>query len=115
MITKFLTDVTTKFNPFTKRAKTCRSFLAHLPPNARQTMKIKTTILPRDSQEPSSIYVKFSTFNVNTLLGYSADRCTTEDGKELHLDTEKLGIKDVMEEINRHSRGLNRQADLLGN
>jgi len=97
MITKFLTDVTTKFNPFTKRAKTCRSFLAHLPPNARQTMKIKTTILPRDSQEPSSIYVKF------------------KDGKELHLDTEKLGIKDVMEEINRHSRGLNRQADLLGN
>ena len=41
--------------------------------------------------------------------------CSIEDGKELHLDTEKLSIKDVMEEVDRHSRGLNRQADLLGN
>lgn len=39
----------------------------------------------------------------------------TEDGKEMHLDTEKLGIKDIMEEVDRHSRGLNRKADLTGN
>lgn len=38
-----------------------------------------------------------------------------EDGKELNLDTEKLNIKDIMEEVDRHSRILNRQADLLGN
>ena len=38
-----------------------------------------------------------------------------EDGKELILDVEKLNIKDVMEEVDRHSRVLNRQADLLGN
>lgn len=31
------------------------------------------------------------------------------------LDTEKLKIKDVMEEVDRHSRVLNRKAELTGN
>lgn len=38
-----------------------------------------------------------------------------EDGKEMQLNTEKLTINDVMEEVNRHSRMLNRKADLMGN
>ncbi|MCJ1300355.1 39S ribosomal protein L44, mitochondrial [Hypocenomyce scalaris] len=97
MITKFITDVSTKFNPFSKRGKTCRIFLAQLPPSARQTMKINTKILPRTSREGSTLSLKF------------------KDGKELQLDTEKLTIKDVMEEVDRHSRMLNRQADLMGN
>lgn len=33
----------------------------------------------------------------------------------MQLDTEKLKINDVVEEVDRHSRGLNRQADLAGN
>lgn len=41
--------------------------------------------------------------------------CVAEDGKEMQLDTERMSIKDVMEEVDRHSRGLSRQADLLGN
>lgn len=61
MITKFITDVSTKFNPFRKSAKTCRSFLAHLPSNARQVMKVNTQVLPRHSQDPSSLSLKFST------------------------------------------------------
>ncbi|MCJ1409583.1 39S ribosomal protein L44, mitochondrial [Ptychographa xylographoides] len=97
MISKFLTEVTTKFNPFSKNGKKCRIFLAQLPPNARQTMKINTKLLPRDSREASSLNLKF------------------KDGLEMKLDTEKLPIKDVMEEVDRHSRILNRQADLLGN
>ena len=60
MITKFITDVSTKFNPFSKRAKTCRIFLAQLPPNARQTMKINTKLLPRSSKEASTLSLKFS-------------------------------------------------------
>lgn len=36
----------------------------------------------------------------------------TEDGKELKFDTEKLGITDITEEANRHSRLLTRKADL---
>ena len=31
------------------------------------------------------------------------------------LDTEKMGIKDIMEEVDRHSRMLNRKAELTGN
>ena len=60
MITKHITEVTTRFNPFTKPSKTCRVFLAHLPANARNTMKINTTVLQRDSQEPSFLKLKFS-------------------------------------------------------
>jgi large subunit ribosomal protein L53 len=34
---------------------------------------------------------------------------------EMNLDAEKLGIKGVTEEADRHSRMLSRQADLSGN
>lgn len=37
-----------------------------------------------------------------------------EDGKEMNLDLEKLKIKDVMEEVDRHSRMLSRQEELAG-
>ena len=60
MITKHITEVTTRFNPFKKPSKTCRVFLAYLPANARTTMKINTTVLPRDSPEPSFLKLKFS-------------------------------------------------------
>lgn len=62
MITRFITDVTTRFNPFSPRAKAARVFLSFLPPTARASgMKITTQLLPRASAEPSSLHVKFST------------------------------------------------------
>ncbi|KAI9720359.1 MAG: hypothetical protein M1812_002864 [Candelaria pacifica] len=97
MITKFITAVSTKFNPFNPRAKTARVFLSLLPPNARQTMKVNTLLLPKASKEASNLSLKF------------------KDGKEMHLDTEKLGIKEIMEEVDRHSRILSRQEELTGN
>jgi hypothetical protein len=60
MITRFITEVSTTFNPFLPRAKTARLFLSFLPPNARQTMKIDTNLLPRTSRDPSFIKLKFS-------------------------------------------------------
>jgi hypothetical protein len=60
MITKFITEVSTTFNPFLPRAKTARLFLSFLPPNARQTMKVDTKLLPRASRDPSFIQLKFS-------------------------------------------------------
>ena len=39
-------------------------------------------------------------------------RALAEDGKEMQLDTEKLNINDVVVEVDRHSRTLNRVADL---
>ena len=61
MITRFLTDVRAKFNPFSPRGKTARLFLALLPPNARSSMKIETQILSRHSKEPSVLFIKLST------------------------------------------------------
>ncbi|KAI4136944.1 MAG: hypothetical protein L6R39_007548 [Caloplaca ligustica] len=97
MITRFLAEVSTVFNPFRKPGRTCRVVLAHLPANARQSMKINTKVLTKDSKEPSMLKLKF------------------KDGKEMQLDTEKLSVKDIMEEVDRHSRLLKRQADLSGN
>ncbi|KAH6671455.1 mitochondrial ribosomal protein L44 [Halenospora varia] len=97
MITRFISEVSTVFNPFSPKAKTARLFLSFLPPNARQTMKVSTKLLPRISKDPSFVQLKF------------------KDGKEMKLDTEKLGIKGVMEEVDRHSRILSRQEELTGN
>ncbi|KAI9806830.1 MAG: 39S ribosomal protein L44, mitochondrial [Piccolia ochrophora] len=97
MITRFLTDVSTTFTPFSHHSKTARLFLSLLPSNARQTMKITTTLLPRGSQDRSTLSLKF------------------KDGKEMKLDVDHMGIKDVMEEVDRHSRILNRQEALSGN
>ncbi|KAK6227017.1 putative 39S ribosomal protein L53/MRP-L53 [Colletotrichum tabaci] len=95
MITKFMTEVTTKFNPFSPKAKSARLFLSCIPPAARSTgLSIKTVLLPRTSTEPPSLFVKF------------------KDGKEMDIDCEKMGIKNIIEELDRHSRGLQKQADL---
>ena len=62
MITRFITHVTTRFNPFSPRAKAARLFLTRLPPGARSDgMAITTELLPRTSATPSSLYIKFST------------------------------------------------------
>jgi large subunit ribosomal protein L53 len=63
MITRFLTDVRVKFNPFSPRAKSARLFLTLLPANARFTgMKIESTMLPRTSKDPATLGLKFSTY-----------------------------------------------------
>jgi large subunit ribosomal protein L53 len=35
-----------------------------------------------------------------------------EDGKEMNIDCEKTEIKSIIEEVDRHSRVLQKQADL---
>lgn len=49
-----------------------------------------------------------------TVFTQSTDYCSlnTEDGKLLDLDCENLGIKSLVEECDRHSRALQKQADL---
>ncbi|KAG8526918.1 uncharacterized protein KY384_008347 [Bacidia gigantensis] len=94
MITKHIAEVTTKFNPFKITGRTCRLFLAELPADARQNMKINAKVLSRDSLEKSELKVKF------------------KDGKDIDLDPETLVNKDIITQIDRHSRILNRQAEL---
>ncbi|KAI0489624.1 putative ribosomal protein YmL44, mitochondrial [Xylaria cf. heliscus] len=95
MITRFITEVNTKFNPFSVSSRATRLFLSNLPANARaQGMQVNTTLLPRTSTEPTALTIKF------------------KDGKEMNLDGEILGIKGIIEEVDRHSRALQKQADL---
>ncbi|KAK5990653.1 YmL44 [Cladobotryum mycophilum] len=95
MITKFMTEVTAKFNPFSACAKPARLFLTFLPPNARASgTAIHTSILPRESTDPSSLKVKF------------------KDGKEMTFNCSKFNIKGLIEEVDRHSRQLQKAADL---
>ncbi|KAK8219892.1 39S ribosomal protein L44, mitochondrial [Zalaria obscura] len=98
MITRFLTEVRTTFSPFNpKSGKTARNFLALLPPNARQSMKIDIKMMPKeDAAKPSLLALKF------------------KDGKEMNLDLEKYKIRDLQEEVDRHSRMLGRQEELSG-
>ncbi|KAJ4287986.1 39S ribosomal protein L44, mitochondrial [Kalmusia sp. IMI 367209] len=98
MITRFLTNVSVKFNPFSPRAKPARLFLSLIPPNARaEGMKVETKMLPRTSKEPATLGVKF------------------KDGKEINLELDKMRITEVMEEVDRHSRLLARKEELTGN
>lgn len=62
MITRFITEVNTKFNPFSTKSRSARLFLSFLPPTARsQGMAIQTKLLPRTSADKASLQVKFST------------------------------------------------------
>ena len=120
MLTRFITNVTAKFNPFSAKARTARLFISFLPPNVRTDgMIITTKLLPRNSTEPSSLYVKFSKsppFERDTAVSGVASSmlilAVAEDGKEMNLDVENMGIKGVVEEVDRHSRTLQKQADL---
>ncbi|RKF62753.1 54S ribosomal protein L44, mitochondrial [Erysiphe neolycopersici] len=96
MITKFLTEVKSTFNPFSVKAKPARLFLAFLPPNARKTMKIETKLLPKESTESSHLYLKF------------------KDGLELDLKPDVLGLQGIFEEVDRHSRIMLRKEELGG-
>ncbi|KAK4454644.1 39S ribosomal protein L53/MRP-L53-domain-containing protein [Podospora aff. communis PSN243] len=95
MLTHFISEVSTRFNPFSTGAKTARLFLTRLPPGARASgLNITTQLLPRNSTEPSSLMIKF------------------KDGMEMKLDCETMNIKSVVEVVDRHSRQLQKQADL---
>jgi len=75
MLTRYITEVTTRFNPFSAGAKSARLFLAGLPPRARQSGVVVTTqLLARTSKEPSSLRVKFSTYTPG-LFPSGRNRC----------------------------------------
>ena len=101
MITRFLTSVSTAFSPFNpKSGKTARNFLALLPPNARQTMKIDIKQLPRaDAAKPALLALKFSTVHLHSPLICSL---LTRNHRGWQRDEPRLG--DV-EDQGYHDRG----------
>ena len=98
MLTKYLTSVTTAFSPFNpKSGKTARNFLALLPPTAHKTMTIDVKVLSQAQKIlPATLALKF------------------KDGKEMNLDLEKMKIREIQTEVDRHSRQLLRQEELNG-
>ncbi|KAI1003401.1 hypothetical protein K3495_g4803 [Podosphaera aphanis] len=96
MITKFITEIKVAFNPFSMKARSARLFLSFLPSSAHQNIKIETKLLPKNSKEPSHLFLKL------------------KDGKELNLNPETLGLEGIFEEVDRHSRTLSRKEELNG-
>lgn len=81
MITRFITEVNTKFNPFSAKSRSARLFLSFLPPTARsQGMAIQTKLLPRASTDKAALQVKFSTatpsVSFQPLRTYRCGLCT---------------------------------------
>jgi len=94
MITKYLTAVSAKINPFSRRSHSIRLFLSMIPADARNGIEIKTKIVPKIS--PSSLDLRF------------------KDGKEIQVDLKGTTIHELVDQVDRHSRMLARQEDLSG-
>ena len=107
MKTAYLTTLTTRFNPFTPSAKVPRLVLSLLGPSAQKTVKINTTQLPRSSSEPSILELGFKD---GKTMKWTWGEQVSEGGKR----KEQTGIKDIVEEVDRHARVLKRKEELAG-
>ncbi|CAI7575067.1 unnamed protein product [Penicillium glandicola] len=97
-----ITSFRTAYNPFSRASRPCRLFLGMLrtpdtiPTSSPTHIDIKVKQLPRNSTESPTMTVGF------------------KGGKELTLDIGKRGLKigDVIEEVSRVGRALQREASL---
>jgi len=89
---------------------------------ATHKIKISTTILPSNSKEPARITIGFKEKQIAFVESKGSDK---KGGKaeaqavalgmqEGELDLRRLGINDVVEEVDRYSRGLARKEELTG-
>ncbi|KAJ9615439.1 hypothetical protein H2200_001514 [Cladophialophora chaetospira] len=115
MITSYIQTLKTTFNPFSPTSKIPRLFLTLLPANAHQTLKIKSTPLPRTSTEPSTLELGFKDGKV---INYSWGGVTTAaQGAAARGKKgvgEKTTLQDIVDEVNRHARVLARKEELSG-
>jgi len=94
MITRYLTEVVTRFNPFLPSARAARIFLTNIPAEARLQMRVSSTVLPKTSVETPVLEIKF------------------KDGTAMKMDLEQMKIGDVVEQVDRHSRILARKESI---
>lgn len=106
MKTSHITSLTTRFNPFTRSSKVPRLVLSLIGPSAHNTVKINTTQLPKSSAEPSSLELGFKD---GKTMKWAWDVQGTEVGRQ-----EQAGIKDIVDEVDRHARVLKRKEELSG-
>jgi len=132
MITKYLTSLTVSFNPLSSRAahRTPRLLLSFVPPAARTTgVTIKSNIIPTSAgnEVPSSVTLTFKDGKELRFLEVTRPVVKGNKGKgrkvegnekevkeapEGVFDLGKFGIRDVVEEVDRHSRVLRRKEEL---
>lgn len=116
MQTRFLTALATTLNPFSKSSKTPRLFLSMLPPTVRSSgVQISVKQLPQTSRAPSTLQL---TFKDGKVMNFEFTD-NEEEGKENTTEAggkrkEQAKLKDVIDEVERHSRGLARKEDLAG-
>lgn len=77
-------------------------------------MTIKSNILPSNSTQPSSLILNFKDGKEMHFVELRED--IKESGKigDSTWDLRKMGTKDIIEEVDRHSRMLMRKDDLAG-
>lgn len=77
-------------------------------------MKISNNILPASSRAPSSLVVGFK--DGKTLRFVEGGEGAEGAGKEGEVvwDLKRVGVRDVVEEVDRHSRALRRREELAG-
>ncbi len=78
-------------------------------------MKIDMKVLDRNSKVGGKVDVVFSMSPIwkRGVLGLTTNRFL-EDGKKINMDTSKMSINNVVEEMDRHSRMLARAEELSG-
>jgi large subunit ribosomal protein L53 len=122
MKTKYLTSLTTTLSPFSPHAKTPRLILSLLPADARTRIAIKTTLLPRAAAltQPATLEMAFKDGRVMKwtwsprVRGKVGGEAEMGTAKQQRQRPEEAKVADVVEEVERHYRGLVRVEELAG-
>ncbi|KAL2437102.1 hypothetical protein ABEF95_016307 [Exophiala dermatitidis] len=110
MITTYLTSLKVAFNPFSATSKVPRLFLTLLPPEAHKTIKISTTQYPRTSKAPALLELGLKDGKTMKFTWEANAPASNGDAKK----TKRVGLNDIVEEVNRHARSLARKEELNG-
>ncbi|CAD1808235.1 39S ribosomal protein L53/MRP-L53 family protein [Candida parapsilosis] len=91
MITKYFSNVSVKFNPFSTGAKSARIFLSRMPPTARIDFKLLKN--PSDQQE-----IKVSFKDKHVMTADPSAMTVADLGDYFDSHSRKLAIKDSIQE-----------------
>lgn len=122
MKTTYLTSLTATFNPFLPTSKVPRLLLSRLPASAYKNVKVTAKQLPRTSTAPSTLELAFKdgktlkySWALETEEEKAAARAAALAGESgARLKKEKVKLADIVEEVDRHARGLSRAEELKG-
>ncbi|ETN37196.1 uncharacterized protein HMPREF1541_08186 [Cyphellophora europaea CBS 101466] len=109
MKTTYLTSLKAAFDPFSRTAIVPRLFLGLLPTNAHKSIQIKTTQLPRNSNQPALLELGFKD---GKKMSYTWVEQSREEAKK--ADVKPATIQDIIAEVDKHARITGRKEELSG-